>query len=81
MAVATVTSKGQVTIPREVRKALGLKKHDQVLFFVQGRTALLMPVEKVDLLSLFGCLPATRPYPGEEAVWEEVGQALARGEV
>lgn len=32
MELARVTSKGQITIPREIRKKLGLKPGDKVLF-------------------------------------------------
>jgi antitoxin PrlF len=36
-SLATITTKGQVTIPAEVRKALGLKPRDKVAFvFDQG---------------------------------------------
>ena len=35
----TVTQKGQVTIPAEVRKALGLKPHDKVTFELEGDVA------------------------------------------
>jgi len=36
-SLATITAKGQVTIPVEVRKALGLKPRDKVAFvFNQG---------------------------------------------
>ncbi len=38
---ATLTSKGQVTIPQEVRQRLGLKQGDQIAFEVEdGRTVL-----------------------------------------
>jgi antitoxin PrlF len=41
---STISSKGQVTIPVEVRRRLGLKEGDQVEFaFVEG-TAVLHPV-------------------------------------
>jgi len=33
MPTATVTSKGQITIPNEIRRKLGLKAGDQVEFF------------------------------------------------
>jgi len=32
MELARVTSKGQITIPREIRKKLGLRAGDKVLF-------------------------------------------------
>lgn len=34
MIEATVTSKGQITIPAEVRRAMGLKAQDRVVFTV-----------------------------------------------
>jgi AbrB family looped-hinge helix DNA binding protein len=38
---ARVTSKGQITIPRAVREALGLGEGDHVVFRVEGGRALL----------------------------------------
>ncbi|MBI4191661.1 MAG: AbrB/MazE/SpoVT family DNA-binding domain-containing protein [Betaproteobacteria bacterium] len=35
----SVTSKGQVTIPRQVRKALGITAGTRVRFTAEGRTA------------------------------------------
>lgn len=40
-AAARVTSKGQVTIPKVVRDALGIKEGDQVVFRVEGNRAVL----------------------------------------
>ena len=42
---ATVTSKGQVTLPKSVREALGLKAGDRVLFRVHRGRAVLAKVE------------------------------------
>ncbi len=36
MELAKITSKGQITIPISIRKALGLKDGDKVVFFEQG---------------------------------------------
>jgi AbrB family looped-hinge helix DNA binding protein len=36
MEVAKVTSKGQVTIPRDIRVKMDLKKGDKILFFEEG---------------------------------------------
>ena len=37
MTTATVTSKGQITIPSQVRNALGLEAGDRVEFVEQGK--------------------------------------------
>ena len=54
----SITSKGQVTIPKEIRKALGLKTGDRVEFVADGDKAILFPVQG-DLLGLKGVL---KPY-------------------
>lgn len=56
MITATMTSKGQLTIPKEVRNSLNLHTGDRVAFIVQDDSeALLRPVTKsVD--EVFGCL-------------------------
>jgi AbrB family looped-hinge helix DNA binding protein len=49
---AKVTSKGQTTIPKEVRKALGLKPGDLILWEVAEGRALVRRVEPTDLAYL-----------------------------
>jgi antitoxin PrlF len=49
---ATLTSKGQITVPKPVRDALGLKEGDRVLFRVLEGRAVLAKVE--DFLDLAG---------------------------
>lgn len=39
--MATVTSKGQITLPKEVREALGLHPGSQVDFEIQGGAVIL----------------------------------------
>ena len=38
-----ITSKGQVTIPQEVREALGLLPHTEVVFTIERGAAVLRP--------------------------------------
>lgn len=76
MRVATVTSKGQVTIPAQVRKELGIEEGDRLAFEVADGEARVRVMKRVRLSQLLGALPATRPYPGKEAVREEVGRDL-----
>jgi AbrB family looped-hinge helix DNA binding protein len=41
MAFSTISSKGQITVPLEIRRRLGLKEGDRVEFMVdRGRTVL-----------------------------------------
>jgi AbrB family looped-hinge helix DNA binding protein len=56
MSMSNVTQKGQVTIPAEMRKALGLRKGSKVRFKRQGRRVSLEPVEEPAVESLFGTL-------------------------
>ena len=47
MVTATMTSKGQVTIPKTVRESLHLHSGDRIAFIVHGQTeAVLKPVTK-----------------------------------
>ena len=42
MATSRVTSKGQITIPKEIRKGLGIEAKDRVVFILKyytGRVA------------------------------------------
>lgn len=67
-AAAKVTSKGQVTVPKVVRDALGIRKGDEVVFRVEGNRAVL--VRTPDFLALAGtvAVPAVR----RNAAWNDV---------
>ena len=61
MRETTITTKGQVTIPAEVRKRLGLKPHDKVRFEVKGNAATLRKASS-RILAMYGSVrPRTRP--------------------
>lgn len=42
MELAKVTSKGQITIPATIRKLLGVKDGDKVLFVQEGSKVIMM---------------------------------------
>jgi AbrB family looped-hinge helix DNA binding protein len=46
MSDATVSSKYQIVIPREVRRALGPKPGDKLLVEIRGKTLTLLPKPK-----------------------------------
>jgi AbrB family looped-hinge helix DNA binding protein len=43
-AISTISSKGQVTVPVEVRRRLGVKEGDKIEFFFDGTCTVLRPV-------------------------------------
>ncbi|MBA2730902.1 MAG: AbrB/MazE/SpoVT family DNA-binding domain-containing protein [Euzebyaceae bacterium] len=67
MSTATVTSKGQVTIPAEVRRNLGLKTGSRVDFVrMDDGTYELVPATGT-VTALKGCVPApARPVTVEQ---------------
>jgi AbrB family looped-hinge helix DNA binding protein len=71
-----VTSKGQVTIPVEVRRLLGLQRHDRVRFTVRDGEVF---VERAHL-SLEEAFAAVPPrYTNKD--WKEIRQAVAEERV
>jgi len=76
MLRSTVTSKGQVTIPKEVRDQLGLKPGDRV-HFVKGRAGRFsLEAVNTDFRSLRGILKSKRTRP---LTLREMDEAIARG--
>lgn len=65
---ATVSSKGQITLPKSVREALGLKQGDRVFFRVHKDKAVLSKVP--DFLKLAGSVPV--PPAKRGASWSEI---------
>ncbi|OPX36754.1 MAG: hypothetical protein B1H13_13925 [Desulfobacteraceae bacterium 4484_190.3] len=53
MPFALLTSKGQITVPKEVRKALNLKPSEKVIVVVEGDQAVLKPL-KGNILDIGG---------------------------
>ena len=49
MELAKVTSKGQITIPRDVRKKMNLKTGDKILFFEENNKFFLQNSNSVVL--------------------------------
>ena len=62
---ATVTSKGQITIPVDVRRALRLEEGDQVVFEVDegGNKPIARLRRAPDLFALAGSIPARKRLP------------------
>lgn len=60
MPTATVTSKGQITIPKEVRELLGVDAGDRVDFVVNERGDVMVRSAAADVRELRGLLKRPR---------------------
>ena len=83
-ALATITSKSQITIPKEVREALNLRPKDRLLMTVQGDRIIMIPIRMRPLSELFGALSVEGPVEDlatirEQLRWE-LGRRIAEGE-
>jgi len=67
-AAAKVTSKGQVTVPKAVREALGISAGDEVVFRVEGKRAVL--ARTLDFLDLAGTIKV--PAAKRNVAWDDV---------
>jgi AbrB family looped-hinge helix DNA binding protein len=67
-AAAKVTSKGQVTVPKAVREALGIKEGDEIVFRVEGNRAVV--ARTPDFLDLAGSIRV--PAAKRNVAWDEV---------
>ena len=75
MPTATVTSKGQVTLPKKVREALKIKPGDQIDFVLGAEGGVSVRAGHFDVRDLKGLLHR----PGRRAVsLEAIEEAVAR---
>lgn len=85
MPIAVVTSKGQMTIPKEVRNALHLKPSEKVIIVVEGNQAILRPL-RGNILDIGGSVripEKERPinfYKVREEVKKRIAKKAATGE-
>jgi antitoxin PrlF len=54
--VATLTSKGQTTIPKEIRDSLGMKSGDRMTFTLMPDGTVIMRVKSKSIMQLAGVL-------------------------
>ena len=64
MELAKITSKGQITIPVAIRKHLGVKEGDKVMFIQEGNKVIMMNA------SIHALLTAQKEFQG---IAEELG--------
>lgn len=76
MAVATLTSKGQTTIPKEIRDLLRLAPGDKLDFIVDSDGRVVLRPATLDVRDLRGLL---RRKGGKRVSLEEMERAIAEG--
>jgi len=65
---ATLTSKGQTTIPKEIRDSLGMKPGDRMTFTLMPDSTVIMRVKSKSITELAGMLHkrGRKPVPVEK---------------
>ncbi|TAK74516.1 MAG: AbrB family transcriptional regulator [Gammaproteobacteria bacterium] len=74
MAIATLTSKGQTTIPLEIRSYLGLHTGDKMEFLIEEDGRVVLAPLTTDVRELKGMLPK----PKKTVTIEQMGKAIAK---
>ncbi|MGH9360943.1 MAG: AbrB/MazE/SpoVT family DNA-binding domain-containing protein [Thermoanaerobaculia bacterium] len=74
MPASTLTSKGQLTLPKAIRERLGVREGDRVEFRVTGTGQVLVEAAAVDLRELRGRLKRK----GRAVSIEEMEQAVRK---
>ena len=75
MATATLSSKGQITLPKVVRERLRVDTGDQVDFLLNDRGDVVVRAATLDISELKGLLKRSRARP---VTIEDMNAAIAR---
>lgn len=78
MVRSKVSSKGQITLPKPIRDALGLRPGEEVVFELRNGEVVIRPRRRVPLEELVGRLRSSRRFPGEGAEREAREAAWGR---
>ena len=83
MPTATLTSKGQITIPAQVRKALGLDAGDKIDFIETEDGQFVLRPRTASIRDLEGCVPRLNYVPTieemNEAILDAAGESYRAG--
>jgi len=60
MIIGTVGRRGQMTVPRQIRRSLNLEEGDRIAFIQRGDEVILQPLTST-LLDLRGSVPVEEP--------------------
>jgi len=77
MLESTVTRKGQVTIPKEIRDRLGVREGEKVIFVLRGDEVVLKVIRGT-ILDLRGSVRTHAQPEDFEAIRKSVKQAVSK---
>ena len=77
MPSAKVTSKGQITIPVEIRNALGLKPGTRVDFFATETGGFMLRAKTGSIMDLEGVVPSVGRIPSQAEMDQAVMDSVA----
>lgn len=60
MIISKIGRRGQVTLPKVIRRSINLKEGDQIAFILHGEQVILQPLTQT-LLDLRGSVPVSAP--------------------
>ena len=64
MVRARITSKGQLTIPIEIRERYGLGEGDEVEFIAEEKGPYMVPLKRRGLMDLYGSVKVEKTWSG-----------------
>lgn len=76
MSTSTITSKGQTTIPKEIREYLDLRPGDKIVYYISHGEVMMWTKNK-SVKDLKGIVPK----PERAVTIEEMEEAIAKGAV
>ena len=74
MPTATMTSKGQITIPKSIRDAFSIKPGDRIEFFIDDQGRLIVWPITQDITSIKGIVD----YSGPAVSVEDINKAIQK---
>ena len=75
---AKITSKGQITVPREVRHVLGVKPGDKLVFEQNGNDVCVRPVRKQSVFAQYRGIGNPGLGSGRKAILETIAEIRGR---
>lgn len=73
----TITQRGQVTLPAEVRRVLGVKPQEKVTFQIEGNEVRVVP-SQFTVESVRGSIPPLKEPKSLEQIYQEAGNEYAQ---